>query len=94
MKWGGGPQGPSGPVRTCVACREESKKADLVRIVRQPDGSVGLDRTGKKAGRGAYLHASADCMELARKRKSLDRALRTNVPAAVWAEVSNSPSPA
>jgi uncharacterized protein len=82
------------PARTCVACREESGKADLVRIVRRPDGSVGLDRTGKQAGRGAYLHASAGCLELARKRKSLDRALRANVPAAVWAEVSNSPSPA
>jgi len=73
-----------GPVRTCVACREEAGKAELVRIVRRPDGSVGLDPRGKDAGRGAYLHASAECLEAARKRRSLDRALGATVPADIW----------
>jgi len=72
------------PVRTCVACRLEAGKAELVRIVRRPDGSVGLDATGKEAGRGAYVHASAECLETARKRRSLDRALGASVPAEVW----------
>jgi uncharacterized protein len=85
MKWGGGPQGRrGGPVRTCVACREEAGKAELVRIVRRPDGSVELDRSGRQAGRGAYLHASHECLEAARKRRSLDRALGATVPAEVW----------
>jgi uncharacterized protein len=88
MKWGGGPQGRRGgrrgPVRTCVACREEAGKAELVRIVRRPDGSVELDLSGKQAGRGAYLHASRECLEAAQKRRSLDRALRATVPAEVW----------
>jgi uncharacterized protein len=72
------------PARTCVACREEAGKADLVRIVRRPDGSVGLDGSGKEAGRGAYMHASRECLESARKRRSLDRALGVAVPAEVW----------
>jgi predicted RNA-binding protein YlxR (DUF448 family) len=84
LKRGGGPQGRRGPVRTCVACREEAGKAGLVRIVRRPDGSVGLDATGKEAGRGAYVHASGECLETARKRRSLDRALGASVPAEVW----------
>jgi uncharacterized protein len=84
MKWGGGPQGRRGPVRTCIACRQEAGKAELVRIVRRPDGSVEVDRSGKQAGRGAYLHASADCLEVARKRRALDRALGAAVPAEVW----------
>ena len=84
MKRGGGPQGRRGPVRTCVACREEAGKAELVRIVRRPDGSVGVDRTGKEAGRGAYLHATRECMEAAQKRRSLDRALGATVPSEVW----------
>ncbi|TMF09514.1 MAG: YlxR family protein [Chloroflexi bacterium] len=54
------------PVRTCVACREEAGKGELVRIVRRPDGGVSMDVTGRAAGRGAYLHASAECVELAR----------------------------
>jgi uncharacterized protein len=85
MKWGGGPRGQSGrPLRTCVACREEAGKGELVRIVRRPDGSVGLDSTGKAAGRGAYLHGSGECLEAARKRRALDRALGATVPAEVW----------
>jgi uncharacterized protein len=82
------------PVRTCVACRQEAGKAQLVRLVRRPDGSVELDRTGRQSGRGAYIHPSRDCLETARKRRSLDRALGATVPAAVWAEVSNSAVPA
>jgi predicted RNA-binding protein YlxR (DUF448 family) len=78
------------PVRTCVACRQEAGKAELVRFVRRPDGTVGLDRTGRAAGRGAYLHATPECVELARKRRSLDRALSAPVPP----EVLNSLRPA
>jgi hypothetical protein len=81
---GGDPQVRRRPARTCVACREEAGKTELVRIVRRPDGSVGFDRTGKEAGRGAYLHASRQCLETARKRRSLDRALKASVPAEVW----------
>lgn len=72
------------PVRTCVACRQEAGKAELVRIVRRQDGSVGLDATGKEAGRGAYVHTSGECLENARKRRALDRALGASVPAEVW----------
>jgi predicted RNA-binding protein YlxR (DUF448 family) len=82
---------PHRPVRTCVACRQEAGKAALVRIVRRPDGSVALDRTGRADGRGAYLHGAEECIDAARKRRSLDRALKAAVPDDVWAEVSNLP---
>lgn len=75
------------PVRTCVGCRDEAGKADLVRIVRRPDGSVRLDRTGRSPGRGAYLHADPACIETARKRRALARALGADVPVELWAEV-------
>ena len=81
------------PVRTCVACREEAGKRELIRLVRRPDGSLALDSTGRAAGRGAYLHASAECIQLARKRRSLDRALGAAVQAEVWAELLSRPSP-
>ena len=68
------------PVRTCVACRQEAGKADLVRIVRRPDGSVALDPTGRANGRGAYIHPTADCIAVATKRRALDRALGAPVP--------------
>jgi uncharacterized protein len=82
------------PVRTCVACRQEAGKRELVRLVRRPDGAVELDPTGKSPGRGAYLHASADCLEVARKRRLVERALGAPVRPEVWAKVSNLPGPA
>jgi uncharacterized protein len=82
------------PVRTCVACRQEAGKRELVRLVRRPDGLIELDRKGKSPGRGAYLHASDECVETARKRRLIERALGAPVRSDIWAQVSNPPRPA
>jgi hypothetical protein len=74
-------------VRTCVACRQEGGKRDLVRVVRSPGGGVALDPTGRAPGRGAYLHASPECVEMARKKRALDRALGAIVQPEVWSEL-------
>ena len=66
------------PQRTCVACREVNEKRSLIRIVRTPEG-VEIDPTGRKPGRGAYLHDSKDCWEKALKRGILARALKTEI---------------
>lgn len=55
------------PVRMCVACRQGKPKKELIRIVRNKEGSVGVDLTGKAQGRGAYLCPSVDCLEKAIK---------------------------
>ena len=60
------------PLRTCVSCRENKPKRELLRIVRTPDGHVQLDATGKKSGRGAYLCAKLSCWEDAMKKKRLE----------------------
>jgi len=60
------------PMRSCIACRENKPKRELLRVVRTPDGHVQLDATGKKAGRGAYLCAKLSCWEIALKRKRLE----------------------
>lgn len=64
------------PQRTCVACRQTDAKRQLVRLVRTPDGHVVIDPTGKRAGRGAYLCATADCWTTALRRGTLTRALK------------------
>ena len=48
------------PQRQCVGCRTMKNKKDLIRVVKSPEGEIGLDFTGKKSGRGAYLCPSAD----------------------------------
>jgi predicted RNA-binding protein YlxR (DUF448 family) len=81
------------PVRTCVACRLEAHKSALVRIVRRAEGGAAVDRTGHASGRGAYLHTDPDCLEDARKRKALDRALKTTVDSEIWADLVKTNTP-
>ena len=68
------------PERMCVGCREMKPKTELIRIVRNKDEQVLADPTGKGNGRGAYLCKNSDCIEKARKQKSLARALDAKIP--------------
>jgi len=68
------------PERRCVGCGNPFPKKDLVRVVKTPDGSIELDFTGKKAGRGAYVCRNIDCLIKARKAKRLERSLNTSIP--------------
>ena len=68
-----------------MACRQEAGKPALLRLVRAADGSATLDSSGRATGRGAYLHAMSECLELARRRRALERALKAQVPDELWA---------
>ena len=67
------------PQRTCVACRKVKVKRELVRLVCVPDGSVEVDTSGKKAGRGAYLCQARECWTIGLKGGRLEHALRTTL---------------
>ena len=67
------------PQRTCIACRSTSGKRDFVRIVRTPEGGVEVDLSGKKAGRGAYLHPAYACWEQALKKGRVEGALKVKL---------------
>ena len=75
------------PQRSCVVCRLKTAKSDLIRVVCTPQGSVEIDTTGKKSGRGAYLCKGEECWEQALKRKRLEYALRSTVPEEGWNEL-------
>ena len=64
------------PQRTCVGCREVQGKRQLVRVVRQANGHVRLDETGKAPGRGAYVHANGKCWQGALSGGRLAHALK------------------
>ncbi len=67
------------PMRKCAGCQEVREKRQLLRIVRDPEGQVSLDRTGRKSGRGVYLCANPACLEKAIKTKALERSLETAI---------------
>ena len=63
----------------CVGCRTRAPKGSLLRVVRTPDGNVRSDRTGRAAGRGAYVHRTEDCLARATRSAALGRALRAGL---------------
>lgn len=67
------------PQRTCVACRKVKAKEELIRLVRISDGSVEVDTSGKKAGRGAYLCQTRECWETGVKSGRIEHTLRTTL---------------
>jgi len=75
------------PARTCVGCRGLAGKPGLIRLVRRAEGGAAVDMTGRAAARGAYVHDDPACVELARKKRSLDRALRTAIQPELWSEL-------
>lgn len=75
------------PMRSCVSCRECKDKRDLIRIVKTLEGTVEVDLTGKKNGRGAYVCNSRECFEKLKKTHGLDRAFKENLPNEVYEAV-------
>ena len=67
------------PQRTCIACRRVGAKRELIRLVRISDGSVEVDTSGKRVGRGAYLCWARDCWETGLKGSRLEHVLRTRL---------------
>ena len=67
------------PLRMCTGCSEMKPKKELIRVVRSKEGEVSVDLTGKKAGRGAYVCKSQECLNKAYKTKRLSRNLEVQI---------------
>ncbi|MCR5041050.1 MAG: YlxR family protein [Clostridia bacterium] len=63
------------PMRRCVSCMRMFPKKSLLRIARQPDGTLKPDPMGKLNGRGAYLCTDPDCLKREQKSGRIARAL-------------------
>ena len=81
------------PVRTCIGCRERAAKSELLRVVigTGNDGQPAAvpDPDGTAPGRGAHLHPTSACYDLAVRRKAFGRALRaepglSSAPVGEW----------
>ena len=72
------------PLRQCLGCREMKPKAELVRVVRSPEGTVSVDLRGKAPGRGAYVRRSADCLKKALRSRAVGRALGVEIPPEIY----------
>lgn len=75
------------PLRKCIGCNEMKDKRTLVRIVRNKEGEISVDFTGKKPGRGAYICKDAACLEQAQKAKKIERAFGTKIEPEIYDEI-------
>ena len=75
------------PQRQCMGCRERKAKRELIRVVRQPDGTVSLDFGGKMNGRGAYICPDMECLKKAIRSKALERSLEVAIPEEIYARL-------
>ena len=77
------------PMRQCLGCGEHKAKSELVRIVRDPNGEISLDATGKKSGRGAYVCCSRECIKKLRKNRRAQANLEVAIPDEIWDEIES-----
>jgi len=65
-----------------VTCRELLDRQQLWRVIRLAEGGLALDQG---MGRSAYLCRSHPCLDEARRRKKLQKALRCQVADSIYA---------
>jgi predicted RNA-binding protein YlxR (DUF448 family) len=75
------------PLRKCVITNERFPKKELIRVVRDKEGTVSVDTTGKMNGRGAYLKKDKAVILKAKKTKKLNRHLEVEVPDTIFEEL-------
>lgn len=71
-------------LRMCMACREKKRKEQLIRVVKQKNGVIFIDKTRKADGRGSYVCNSSECLELLRKKRGLERSFRCKIDGLIY----------
>lgn len=75
------------PQRTCIGCNSKKSKKELIRIVKDKEGNIQIDRTGKLPGRGAYICDDVSCLDKAIKSKRLEKAFETKIEDKIYEEL-------
>ncbi len=89
MTRGGRPNTKDQAERRCIATGEVLAKADLIRFVVGPDNHIVPDIAGKLPGRGVWVSANRDALELAVKKKLFARGMKqaVEIPVTLVADV-------
>lgn len=77
------------PKRTCIGCNEVKLKKELIRIVKNKEGQIFIDKVGKANGRGAYICDNIECLEKAIKTKRLERTFEMSIDSKLYEELKN-----
>jgi hypothetical protein len=75
------------PLRQCIACRELKEKKQMLRIVKNKEGEIFLDFSGKAAGRGAYICDSEECIKKLKKMRLINKTFSCEVDDKVYSAI-------
>ncbi len=75
------------PMRSCVVTREKLPKQELLRIVKNNEGIVIVDISGKANGRGAYIKKDISIIDKLKKSNALTRHLECEIEESVYEEI-------
>ena len=73
--------------RTCIATRELKDVKELIRVVKTPSGNILIEKDNHIPGRGAYISRNIEAINIAKKKKLFNKALRTNVPEEIYEQL-------
>lgn len=73
--------------RMCTGCMEMKPKKELIRIVKNKEGQISVDLSGKLPGRGAYICRNIECFEKAIKTKKLEKNLETKISEEIYVKL-------
>lgn len=77
------------PKRTCIGCNQIKLKKELIRIVKDKQGNINVDKTGKANGRGAYICDNKECLEKLKKSKRLEKTFKMSIDEKLYEELES-----
>ena len=74
-------------LRQCNACRELKPKKEMLRIVKNSEGKIFLDFSGKASGRGAYICNDENCVKKLKKQRLINKVFACEVDESVYVAI-------
>lgn len=75
------------PLRKDLVSREMFDKREMLRIVKDKENNVQIDKTGKSNGRGTYVQVDTQSAETLKQKKLLDKEFGIKVPVEIYDQV-------
>ena len=75
------------PQRTCMGCNEKREKQQLIRIVKNKQNEIKIDKTGRMEGRGAYICNNVACLDRVKKSKRLEKVLDMKISEEIYEDL-------
>jgi len=75
------------PQRKCIVTNESKPKKDMIRVVRNKEGQVFIDPTGKQNGRGAYISIDKKTFAEAEEQNILEKIFKVKIDPSLYDEL-------